>query len=90
MFRNFKRFSCLNVAVVSNILNENEIFVIRLTTLIDTLDFLILSDLFLGPTRETASDFLRMLVEKEVKVIVMLTQVYEGEPPMVKIVTFLS
>lgn len=36
-----------------------------------------------GPTKETASDFLRMLSEKEIKVVVMLTQIYEGDPPLV-------
>lgn len=56
-------------------------FINKLTYLNDCLKFLIFS--ILGPTRDTASDFLRMLVEKEVKIIVMLTQVYEGDPPMV-------
>lgn len=36
-----------------------------------------------GPTKETASDFLRMILEKDIKAVLMLTQIYEGEPPMV-------
>jgi protein tyrosine phosphatase len=37
-----------------------------------------------GPTKETAADFFRMIFENDIKVIVMLTQIYEGDPPMVR------
>ena len=36
-----------------------------------------------GPTKETAADFFRMIFEKKIKVVVMLTQIYEGDPPVV-------
>lgn len=39
-----------------------------------------------GPTKDTAEDFLRMIVEKDIKVVVMLTQIYEGEPPIVNLI----
>ncbi len=38
---------------------------------------------FQGATKETAGDFLRMIIEKGVKIVVMLTQIYEGEPLVV-------
>ncbi|CAF0806750.1 unnamed protein product [Brachionus calyciflorus] len=37
-----------------------------------------------GPTKDTAEDFLRMIVEKEIKIVVMLTKIYEGDPPILK------
>ncbi|RNA36848.1 receptor-type tyrosine- phosphatase epsilon isoform X3 [Brachionus plicatilis] len=37
-----------------------------------------------GPTKDTTEDFLRMVVEKNVKIIVMLTKIYEGDPPILK------
>ena len=36
-----------------------------------------------GPTKDTCVDFLRMIYEKDVKQVIMLTQLYEGDPPMV-------
>lgn len=41
-----------------------------------------------GPTKDTTEDFLRMVVEKNVKVIIMLTKIYEGDPPIVTNIFF--
>jgi protein tyrosine phosphatase len=37
-----------------------------------------------GPTQETVFDFLRMIYEHKVKAVVMLTKIFEEEPPVMK------